>query len=41
MWNYVEMSEACRSEYSILEFSCTCNYILDDNNKTTSGYQKL
>lgn len=41
IWNYVEISEACRSGYSILEFGCICNYILDDNDKTTLSYQKL
>lgn len=33
--NYFEIMKNCKFVWSILEFSCTCNYIPDDSYQTT------
>lgn len=35
IWNYVKTLKTCKSIFDVLEFSCTFNYTLDKNGKTT------
>lgn len=38
IWNYNKTVKAFKSICTVLKSGRTCNYILDDNKKTTWGY---